>query len=160
METLKVRFVADSMLGKLAKWLRVLGYDTRYKSYYGPGVIDQLVEDGGRLLSRRKETTDLYENAVLIRSTDTGGQMAELRQKIDFVPDPSKWFSRCLICNVLLEEVDTDEARENVPEYVFYKNMTGIRSCPSCERFFWPGTHRERMVGKLMRWGFGPGPDS
>ncbi len=154
METLKVRFVADSMLGKLAKWLRVLGYDTRYKSYYGPGVIDQLVEDGGRVLSRRKETTDLYKNAVLIRSTDTGGQMEELRQKIDLAPDRSKWFSRCLICNVLLKEVDTGEARENVPEYVFYKNMIEIRFCPSCGRYFWPGTHRDKMEETLIKLGF------
>ncbi|NQU14816.1 MAG: Mut7-C RNAse domain-containing protein [Desulfobacteraceae bacterium] len=150
-----MRFVADSMLGKLAKWLRVLGYDTRYKSHYGPGVIDQLVEDGRTFLSRQVKIVNSYDNAVLLQSHDTGGQLAELKEKIGFEPDGSKLFSRCLICNVLLEEADISEAKENVPEYVFYENMMGIRFCPSCCRYFWPGSHRERMARKLREWGFG-----
>jgi len=149
----KVRFVADSMLGKLVKWLRVLGYDTCYKSHYGPGVIDQLVEDGRTFLSCQEKIVNSYDNAVLLQSHDTGGQLAELKEKIGFEPDGSKLFRRCLLCNVLLEEADIDEAKENVPEYVFYENMTGIRFCPSCFRYFWPGSHRERMAKKLKEWG-------
>ncbi len=149
-----MRFIADSMLGKLARWLRVLGYDTHYESYYGPGVIDQKVEDGRTLLSRNKKIVNSYNNSVLLRSNDTGGQLAELREKVDLEPDRSKWFRRCLICNVLLEEGDVSKAKENVPEYVFYENMTGIRFCPSCGRYYWPGSHRVRMARKLREWGF------
>ena len=59
-------FVADSMLGKLAKWLRVLGYDTHYQGYYGPGVIAQLVKDNRLLLSRHNETVNRYLGTLLI----------------------------------------------------------------------------------------------
>lgn len=149
----EVRFVADSMLGKLAKWLRVLGYDTHYESHYRPGVIDQLTGDGRRLLSRQKKSVDLYSSSVLLCSNNTGGQLAELKEKIHLEPDRSRWFSRCLVCNVVLEEADVSQAKENVPEYVFYENMAGIRFCPSCGRYYWPGSHRMRMTRKLVEWG-------
>ncbi len=149
-----MRFVADSMLGRLAKWLRVLGYDTHYKSHYGPGALDQLVEEGRRLLSRHKKIVNSHADAVLLCSDDAGGQLAELREKIALRPDESKRFSRCLICNVLLQGVDVGKSKENVPEYVFYENIAGIRFCPSCGRYYWPGSHRERMTRKLREWGF------
>ena len=150
---MEIRFVADCMLGKLAKWLRVLGYDTHYQCYYRPGDIDQLVKMGRLLLSRHKRTTDHYVNAVLIHSNGVGGQITELKKMGYFEPDQSNWFSRCLICNVLLTEAQEDAARENVPEYVFYENMTEIRFCPSCRRYYWPGSHRARMVRKIKEWG-------
>ena len=151
---MEIRFVADCMLGKLAKWLRVLGYDTHYQRYYRPGDIDQLVKKGRRLLSRHKRITDHYINAVLIHSNGVGSQIAELKEVSCLEPDQSNLFSRCLICNVLLTEAQEDAARENVPEHVFYENMTGIRFCPSCGRYYWPGTHRTRMLRQLKEWGF------
>ena len=149
-----MRFVADSMLGKLARWLRVLGYDTCYQSYYGQGVIDQLVKQGRRLLSRHKDMADHYANAVLLHDNNIGGQIAELRQTGLLTPDQSTWFTRCLVCNALLEKPEETRARENVPEYIFYQNMAEIRFCPSCRRYYWPGSHRIRMLRQLQEWGF------
>ena len=149
-----MRFIADCMLGKLAKWLRVLGYDTHYQRYYRPGDVDHLVEKGRCLLSRHKRITDHYTNAVLLRANAVGGQVAELKEQVCLDPDQSDWFSRCLICNILLVEVQEEVARENVPEHVFYENMTGIRFCPSCGRYYWPGSHRTKMVRQLNEWGF------
>lgn len=149
-----MRFVADSMLGKLAKWLRVLGYDTLYQPYYGHGVIDQLLKEDRRLLSRREETSNQYSNSILLHADIAGEQLAELKDMVNLAPDRSNWFSRCLICNALLRKAQPDEARENVPEYVFYQNMAGIRSCPSCGRYYWPGSHRARMIRQLREWGF------
>lgn len=149
-----MRFVADSMLGKLAKWLRVLGYDTHYQQYYTLGVIAHLVKDHRRLLSRHDETANRYFNALLIQADHVGDQLAELKHKANLAPDPSYWFSRCLMCNTLLEKPVPHEARENVPEYVYFQNMTGIRFCPSCGRYYWPGSHRKRMIRQLEEWGF------
>jgi uncharacterized protein with PIN domain len=151
----EVKFVADSMLGKLAKWLRVLGYDTHYESYYRPGEIDRLVAEGRTLLSRHKKRVDSYSKAILLCSNDAGGQLAELREKLGLNPDRLKQFSRCLICNVILQEAVPGKAKENVPEYVFYENMSEIRFCPSCGRYYWPGSHRLRMARKLREWGLG-----
>ena len=149
-----MRFVADSMLGKLAKWLRILGYDTHYQPYYRHGVIDQLLKEDRCLLSRHKEISDQYGNALLLHADQVGEQLAELKNMANLAPERSNWFSRCLICNSLLREVRQDEASENVPEYVFYQNMAGIRSCPSCGRYYWPGSHRTRMIRQLREWGF------
>jgi uncharacterized protein with PIN domain len=149
-----MRFVADSMLGKLSKWLRVLGYDTHYQRYYGPGVIAQLVKDNRLLLSRHNETVNRYFDALLIHCDHVGEQLAELEEKANLAPDREHWFSRCLICNVLLEKPVVHKARENVPEHVYFQNMTGIRFCPSCGRYYWPGSHRKRMLRQLEEWGF------
>ncbi|MCP4681401.1 MAG: hypothetical protein GY864_03615 [Desulfobacterales bacterium] len=149
----ELRFVADSMLGKLAKWLRVLGYDTHYQSHYRPEMIDNLVKGGRLLISRHRETCNRHENALLIHGNRVGDQLAELKDSTRLEPDSSAWFSRCLICNVLLEEAHIDEARKNMPEYIFFQNIN-IRFCPVCERYYWPGSHRERMAKLLREWGF------
>jgi len=149
-----MKFVADSMLGKLAKWLRVLGYDTVYLSSYRPGAMDQLLSEDRCLLSRHEEATKLYANALLIRADHVGAQLGELRNRIDLAPERSKWFTRCLVCNTPLKDVHPEEVRDNVPEYVFYNNMSEIRSCPSCSRYYWPGSHKKRMIKQLEEWGF------
>ncbi len=150
-----MKFVADSMLGKLAKWLRVLGYDTLYQSFYRPGAIVQLLKEDRCLLSRHEGAARQHKNTVLLHAHRVGAQLDELRDKIkDVATDQSSWFSRCLVCNTLLTEAPPEEARDNVPEYVFYNNLSGIRSCPSCRRYYWPGSHRKRMVKQLEEWGF------
>ena len=151
---MEIKFVADCMLGRLAKWLRVLGYDTHYQRYYRPGDIEHLVKEGRLLLSRHRGATGRYTNAVLINANGVSGQIAELKERTRLVPVRSNWFSRCLICNVLLTEALIDAAQENVPEYVFYENMAGIRFCPLCGRYYWPGSHRKRMIKQLEEWGF------
>jgi uncharacterized protein with PIN domain len=150
---MEVRFLADSMLGRLAKWLRVMGYDTYYQPFYKEGIIGQLIHDGRRLLSRRKAITEQYQNALLILSDHVNEQLQEIKQGGNLTPDRSNWFSRCLICNVRLKEAEAEKARESVPEYVLYENLAGIRFCPSCSRYFWPGSHRERMIRQLEEWG-------
>ena len=150
-----MKFVADSMLGKLAKWLRILGYDTLYQSFYRPGVIDQLLTEDRYLLSRYEGAAKKYGSTVLLHADRVGAQLDELRDNIkDFAPERSNWFSRCLACNTLLRQTPFEEARDNVPEYVFYNNMWAIRSCPSCGRYYWPGSHKTRMVNQLEEWGF------
>jgi uncharacterized protein with PIN domain len=148
------------MLGKLAKWLRVLGIDTHYQRFYGFGAIDQLVSDGRWLLTRHEERAGLYGNAVIIHGDHVGEQVSSLRGKVNLATERKKWFTRCLMCNVLLETPVESETRVNVPEYVFYRHAKEVRFCPSCGRYFWPGTHRERMVRQLEAWGFGRDSES
>lgn len=149
---MKVRFVADSMLGKLAKWLRVLGYDTHYQPFYRPGLLDGLVQEGRMLLSRNRTTVNRCASALLIQSDDVKDQLREMRDGHHIILDRSQWFSRCLTCNVPLEEPVNRDAHESVPEYVSYQCAAGIRYCPSCNRYFWPGSHRDRMIEQLEKW--------
>ena len=149
-----MKFVADSMLGKLAKWLRMLGYDTYYQpGNYGPEDIDLLVKQGRILLSRRRITAKKYTDALLVCSHHVGEQLVEVKEGLLLSPDSRDWFTRCMLCNSRLKSVQEDDARENVPEYVFYHNMKEIRVCPSCGRYYWPGSHRTRMVRQLEKWG-------
>ena len=148
------RFVADSMLGRLAKWLRVVGYDTHYQPYYTSGTLGHMVQDGRCLLSRNRSATDRYPHSMFIRSDHVKDQLHEMLEMDSLAPDRSRWFSRCLVCNESLRIAEEEAARENVPEYVYYGNMKAIRFCPSCGRYFWPGTHRKRMIAQLEEWGF------
>ncbi len=151
---MELSFVADSMLGRLAKWLRVMGYNTHYQSFYGEAFIERLVNEGRRLLSRHRGTIEQYSNSLFIRSDHVKDQLHEMKSRGNIVSEKSNCFTRCLICNVLLKEAEARAARENVPEYVFHQNISDIRFCPTCGRYFWPGTHRERMIKQLEEWGF------
>ena len=151
---MEMKFLADSMLGRLAKWLRVMGYDTHYQPFYHKDAIERLVRQRRTLLSRHKKTADRFPDALFIRSNRVADQINELKNRMDLRPDRSRWFTRCLICNAALEKAHFEVARENVPEYVLYENAAGIRFCPSCDRYFWPGSHREGMLRQLKEWGF------
>ncbi|MFP3912764.1 MAG: Mut7-C RNAse domain-containing protein [Desulfobacteraceae bacterium] len=148
-----MNFVADIMLGKLAKWLRVMGYDTIYQSLYGAGDLERFMNRGRILLTRHRERAKLPGQSILLHKNRVGEQLAELRRQVDLPPDPALRFSRCLRCNTLLREAPDAAAREAVPEYVYYQNPGKIRFCPTCERHYWPGSHRIRMEAQLREWG-------
>jgi uncharacterized protein len=154
-----ILFLADAMLGKLSKWLRVLGYDTLYQRHYRLGSLDHLVGRGRVLITRDRKTAARLRDVVLITADRVGDQLKEVRAAVALAPDPSRYFTICLVCNETLKAVESDEPMDHVPEHVFYQNRSGIRKCPSCLRFYWPGTHRARMVRTLEGWGF-PVPES
>jgi hypothetical protein len=154
MHPIQRRFLADAMLGTLAKWLRALGYDTYYQRYYGRGVLGRFLSGGRLLLSRNRKTAGRHPGSVLIRSERLSEQILEMRSAGLIHTTNEGWFTRCLICNVPLEKADPADSRQNVPEYVFHAQADGISRCPSCGRYFWPGTHREKMTKQLREWGF------
>jgi hypothetical protein len=147
------RFVADAMLGKLAKWLRVLGYDTHYQSHYPGDALGRLVHEGRVLLSRRPHTVENHPDGLLLHSDRLTAQILEMKEKRAITAERSRCFTRCLRCNVPLRKAPRETTRENVPDYVFHENPGGIQFCPSCGRYFWPGTHRARMEKQLEVWG-------
>jgi uncharacterized protein with PIN domain len=149
-----MRFVADVMLGRLARWLRVLGFDTRYQSFDPVHDIGQMAQQGWIPLTRQRKLIPLLEGIVFIRDNGIGEQLAQLKKAFSLETCHVNWFSRCLLCNVPLMVAPEEAARDNIPEYVFYKNMKSIRFCPACGRYFWPGSHRIRMEKQLNRWGF------
>ncbi|RLC24589.1 MAG: hypothetical protein DRH56_06470, partial [Deltaproteobacteria bacterium] len=150
----KVKFLADAMVGRLARWLRVLGYDTYYRSSYPGNMLDRLMREDRYLLSRKRETVERYGAASLVHGNRVGEQITRLRRELPLTPDPGAWFTRCLVCNNLLRTAGADAAHENVPDYVFHVYPAAIRYCPSCGRYYWQGSHRERMIRQLKAWGF------
>jgi uncharacterized protein len=145
------KFIADAMLGRLSKWLRILGYDTIYRPFYREGMIEDFMSEGRILLSKNRRLTNLYIPSLLVESDHAGGQIREIVQKNYLPLDKSQWFSRCLRCNVPLESIFTEKANEQLPEFISLQN-TSLRFCPSCGRYFWPGTHKTRMMSQLSEW--------
>ncbi len=147
------RFVADAMLGRLAKWLRMLGYDTHYQPFCNPEKMQFLVKEDERiLLTRNTLSARQREGAIFIRSDHVGEQLRQMKLEGYIEMDRAKWFTRCPRCNKVLENAPSEDAQGSVPEYVLSQNPSGIRFCPSCRRFFWPGTHKKRMIRQLEAW--------
>ena len=152
MSLYETRFVADVMLGRLSKWLRVMGYDTHYQPFYGSGMIDVFINDGRLLLSRNKRLIEKYNPSLFIGTDHVRTQLQEIIQKGYLSLDNSNWFTRCLVCNTRLEKVSPQGAKAHIPEYVFSQNNPDIHICPTCGRYFWPGSHRARMMNQIADW--------
>ena len=146
------RFAADAMLGRLARWLRVLGYDTFYDIAVADPVLVRLAEQEQRLLLTRDRHL-LRElrpaRALEVRQNDPLQQLADLVLELRLSPPP-ELFTRCLLCNAALQAMDPAEARPLLPEGV--RDLPGpVRRCPVCGRLYWDGSHVRRMRAAIER---------
>ncbi len=142
-----MKFVADGNLSRLAKRLRILGFDCYYDG--GMSLIDaiNLAAEEQRILLTTKPIADtLKVKSVKIESYDVDEQMRQL-SKLFSLADGADPFSRCLVCNVLIVE-ESDPDPEEVPESVVERGLELYR-CPECRRVYWHGSHVERMKGQI-----------
>jgi len=130
------RFLADAMLERLARWLRVLGFDAECASGPDGEIIARAAADARHLLTRdRRLAADSQHLApILIRSKEPLEQLREVLTHLDLAL-PHDLFKRCLLCNVALGD---DEG-------------TDRRHCPNCGRVYWEGLHTQRMRAALSR---------
>jgi uncharacterized protein len=145
-----VRFLCDCNLGKLAKWLRILGYDTLLER----GDADQgFLRRAGRerriALTRKRNLGGGSGGLIVVRADRVEGQIGEILEALTLKPDPQDRMTLCLRCNAILEAVKKEEVEGAVPAYV-YQNSTCFRKCPICGRIYWQGTH-VRNVEELIR---------
>lgn len=138
------------MLGTLAKWLRILGYDT----LYDPGLDDYqlmrlaraeervLLTRDGELARRRGIDSLLIESQVLEK------QLRQVLSALDLEPALAPALSRCPVCNELLVPLDRQAARTRVPAYVA-RTQQHFRLCPGCQRVYWRGSHWQQMQERL-----------
>ena len=138
------------MLGTLAKWLRILGYDTQFDPDLNDHKLVHLARTEGRvLLTRDRELARRRGvHVVFVTSEDLDAQLDQVLTELRLEPDQS--FSRCPVCNEPLVTIDRDTARSQVPAYVAQTQET-FKSCPSCQRIYWRGTHWQRMDAHLAR---------
>jgi uncharacterized protein with PIN domain len=146
-----MKFLADRMLGKLAKELRMLGYDTLYYRGEDAHQMIQLARQEGRVILTRN--TKLIpkrpeDRIIRVMEDNPSLQLRELFQKRYISLDEESFFSRCLLCNVLIDEIPREEAEGKVPEFIFYQQKAFFR-CPQCQRIYWPGSHQENMQKKV-----------
>jgi uncharacterized protein with PIN domain len=134
------------MLGKLARWMRVLGYDVLYLNPVTDGELIQISQQEQRVLltrdTRLVQRRGVGEYLLLTKNAP----MEQLAEVLDvYPPPPGKAFSRCILCNASLISVSKREVKDEVPEYV-YLNESKFGRCESCGRIYWQGTHYRRMV--------------
>lgn len=145
-----MKFVCDHMLGTLAKWLRMLGYDTLFSP---PIDDDELLEtawrEKGILLTRDKNIGTFKDVVILtIRSDALDEQLGEVIDAFDLkITDP---MSRCSLCNTPIEEVEKEECRDKVPPGVF-ENQERFWLCPNCGKYYWAGSHWDKINEKIER---------
>jgi len=127
--------IVDSMLGKLARYLRIMGYEVYYIT---PDKDDDfIVRNSGDniVVTRDRELHSRLKNSILIKSYEPIEQIAELKELLP-KPEFNSW-ELCPICSCKLEKV---ESRENLPDYVS-KFAEDIFYCPKCNKYYWQGSH-------------------
>jgi uncharacterized protein with PIN domain len=139
------------MLGTLAKWLRLLGYDTAYDNVAGdPELARRSRAEGRVLLTRDRELSERRGlRTVLIQSEVLEEQVQEVQSALGPPPDPA--LSRCAVCNTELESIGPADVASRVPPFVL-RTQSDFRRCPGCGRVYWPGTHVAEMHDQLDAW--------
>ena len=146
---MRARFIVDTNAGKLARWLKMLGYDTLFindvddNELIAIGLNDKrvLLTKDTQIMLQRVVTSGRLK-AVLIEDDNPKDQLRQVARMIKI--DQERKFTRCLECNKLLVPKSKDEVRELVPAYVF-KTQSQYFQCPVCQRIYWRGTHWQRM---------------
>jgi len=146
------------MLGRLATWLRLLGYDTTYGSHLGgPALLRHARREGRIVLTRqRRPRRELDLPVIFVASDDF---RAQVRQVLDTLGlDPfTRLFSRCSCCNQPVVATPRPAVAGLVPPYVLATQDHFVR-CPRCGRIYWPATHYAHVYAELRRMGFEPPP--
>ena len=146
-----IRFIADRNLGTLAKWLRILGYDTLYeRGNADPDFLRKAAEEGRVALTRKRDLAGRPHPAriVVVKADNAPDQLAEVLEALTIIPNPVKRMTLCLRCNTPLEAIPKETAEGLVPVYV-YQKYGQFRRCPLCGRIYWPGTHCEHVEERL-----------
>jgi uncharacterized protein with PIN domain len=143
------RFIADVMVGKLARWLRVLGFDVAYSNKYEDEEIVRIAGAENRIVLTRDTRLAAQKHDTQCLLIESGDYKEQIRQVLrSFGLKDFKVFSRCLECNVALQEVDKEAVFEKVPPYV-YLTQKHFARCPSCDRVYWHGTHADKMLEQI-----------
>jgi uncharacterized protein with PIN domain len=146
----ELRFACDAMLGRLARWLRLAGFDTRFD----PAATDQELAaacraEGRWLLTRDRRLASLAgPRVLLLRSGRWPEQFVELGTRLPLVSQRERWLSRCPRCNTPLRAAMREAVSLRVPPYVA-AHAAQFRECPGCGQVYWEGTHVARIHQRL-----------
>ena len=151
---MEIKFIVDNNVGKLAKWLRIMGYDAVLFSEVDDGKMiktalaeDRVILTKDSQIMKRRLVTSGRLKAVLIKDDDIRAQLRQVvtALNLDYHFRP---FSICLECDKTLVEKNKEAVRELVPPYVF-KTQEQYMECPYCHRLYWRGTHWQAMSREL-----------
>ncbi len=145
------KFVLDTHLGRLASYLRMLGFDTLYRNSFDDEELAEISAGEHRILLTRDRgllKRSLVTHGYLVRSDEPREQAVEVLSRFDLF-DSIKPFSRCMQCNELIQAADPGTVKERIPEKV-WRSCSEYSLCPGCGRVYWKGTHYQKML-KLIK---------
>ena len=148
----ELRFVADVHLGGLARFLRMLGFDTLFEQRFADAEIRRVAQGEARIvLTRDRELLKCADilRGCYVRSPKPEAQLAELAARYALARH-ARPFTLCLHCNLPLERIDKAAVAQRLPEQVLQLQESFTR-CGGCDRVYWPGSHYERMRAALGR---------
>ena len=144
-----VCFVVDKMLGKLSKWLRILGFDTVYLDNPSLPEIEAQTKEGRVFLTRNRKVLDKVEKGVFISADRVEDQLKELIKGGYISYAGGQWFSRCILCNEPLKSISREDVEGRVPEFIRHI-APSFSICPVCCKIYWPGSHLSRMRERIL----------
>jgi hypothetical protein len=149
-----MKLICDHMLGSLAKWLRIFGFDTLYPDMTTDDdeVLDIAKAEKRLLISRDKELIirgkKIKLDVLEIHMTDLDQQLAQVLTHIPI--DSTQVLTRCTLCNTPLISVEKKTTKTYVPPKVF-ETRDQFWYCSVCKKYYWNGTHYENMIEKINK---------
>lgn len=150
------KFLVDLMLGRVAKWLVMLGYDAEFAGKVQEGDFDMAyrARSEGRVLLTRDTRIPPFSGltTLVLREQRFEDQVRRVFKECGLKVEPARLFTRCTECNVAVESVPREEALPEVPPKVKTLETRFFR-CPRCRRLYWSGTHVSNTLAKLKQMG-------
>ena len=143
-----LRFKAERPLGKLAKWLRLLGFDTIWEGDPGAAATG---DAGSRILltrTRRNRRPQPAERVHFVAADDPFQQLQNLVAALDIRWSDTRPFTRCIRCNQAIAAIERERVRNKVPDYV-WDTHENFSTCERCGRIYWPGSHTQRSLDRI-----------
>jgi len=145
-----MKFIADEMVGKLARWLRVAGYDTLYHNPISDEDLTEIARRENRVILTRdhKLAAGAGSPEVFVVVSENPFEQFITVSRHFQLDIESAAFRRCLECNGVLVPVSKEDHENSIPPHV-YRTQKTFSQCPDCGRLYWPGTHYESMRRRL-----------
>jgi uncharacterized protein with PIN domain len=146
---IQMQIIADNMLGKLAKWLRFMGFDTMYpRNIDDKALVDLTRKENRCLLSRDKELSKIKNlNVIYIKSEKIEEQLKQVIKELNLKPNEGE-FTRCPECNSKIINIEKIQVKDKVPPGVYNKQEL-FWLCKKCGRYYWQGTHYDKIKEKI-----------
>lgn len=151
----KMRFLTDGMLGKLTRWLRMLGQDVEYTIAMADEALIQKAKGTNRILVTRdlqlfQRATARGVEAFLIEGTHEAENLASLAERFKFELEIDLKISRCPKCNTQIRSVRKDSIIDRIPETTS-THYNEFWECHSCKQIYWQGAHWKRIEKTLRK---------
>lgn len=148
-----MKLVTDGMLGKLTRWLRMLGHNVKYASNLDDRTLIKIAKTERRILLTRdlelfQRATSQHAEAFLVEGKDEAERLAALSKRFNLDLQLNPDASRCPKCNAKIKPTEKEKIAEKIPSSTrtFYKKFW---ECPKCGKVYWQGAHWKRIIRTL-----------